>query len=202
MSDFCLSPRQRGRPPNRLLPLFRVPRGAFFISLGFLLLWTLLLKDPGAAAGAAPESLAERAARHEKQKKTRGGNVDQKGRRPTGDKEKGEAAEATAEGEEGGLFLPEAADNQTYLPDIFRCPECGYEQDEPGTCPDHGETELIKVLSKGKNPLAPPELDGNEDLLVDVPLTGLVLRKTPTPVASGTAGAPAPGAPPRVPPKP
>ncbi|NLI78056.1 MAG: hypothetical protein GX442_16685 [Candidatus Riflebacteria bacterium] len=161
-----------------------------------------MLLGPGAAPAAAPESLADRAARLEKQKKTRGGKGDQKSRRRAGDKEKGEEAGSADEGEENGLFLPEVADNQTYLPDIFRCPECGYEQDEPGTCPDHGETELIKILSKGKNPLAPPELDGNEDLLVDVPLTGLVLRKTPAPIASGTAGAPAPGTPPRAPPKP
>lgn len=57
-----------------------------------------------------------------------------------------------------------------YMPDIYRCPDCGYEQDEPGYCPDHVSLELIKIISDPKDPLAPSELDGNEDILVDIPL--------------------------------
>ncbi|HEY9070679.1 MAG TPA: hypothetical protein VIV61_10520 [Candidatus Ozemobacteraceae bacterium] len=83
------------------------------------------------------------------------------------------------------LFLREGKDNQKFLPDIFRCPECGYEQDEPGTCPDHDESPLVLVRSQGKNPLEPPDVDGNEDIVVDIPLTGLSLKKAP--VASGTS---------------
>ncbi len=59
---------------------------------------------------------------------------------------------------------------KSYMPDIYRCPDCGYEQDEPGFCPDHSSLELVKVISDSKNPLAPTEFDGNEDILVDVPL--------------------------------
>ena len=60
--------------------------------------------------------------------------------------------------------------SRDYMPDIFRCPDCGYEQDEAGYCPDHTTLELVKIISDVKNPLAPSELDGNEDILVDVPL--------------------------------
>lgn len=60
--------------------------------------------------------------------------------------------------------------SRDYMPDIFRCPDCGYEQDEAGFCPDHTTLELVKIISDIKNPLAPSELDGNEDILVDVPL--------------------------------
>ncbi len=60
--------------------------------------------------------------------------------------------------------------SRDYMPDIFRCPDCGYEQDEAGFCPDHTTLELVKIISDVKNPLAPSELDGNEDILVDVPL--------------------------------
>ena len=56
------------------------------------------------------------------------------------------------------------------MPDIYRCPDCGYEQDEAGFCPDHTTLELVKIISDVKNPLTPSELDGNEDILVDVPL--------------------------------
>ena len=60
--------------------------------------------------------------------------------------------------------------SRDYMPDIYRCPDCGYEQDEAGFCPDHTTLELVKIISDVKNPLAPSELDGNEDILVDVPL--------------------------------
>jgi hypothetical protein len=60
--------------------------------------------------------------------------------------------------------------SRDYMPDIFRCPDCGYEQDEAGYCPDHTTLELVKIISDVKNPLAPSEFDGNEDILVDVPL--------------------------------
>ena len=60
--------------------------------------------------------------------------------------------------------------SRDYMPEIFRCPDCGYEQDEAGFCPDHTTLELVKIISDIKNPLAPSELDGNEDILVDVPL--------------------------------
>ncbi len=89
------------------------------------------------------------------------------------------------EGKKDQLFLPEPDDSQTYVPEIFRCSECGYEQDEPGKCPDHDETELIMVRSKGRNPLEPPEVDGNEDIAVDFPLTNLMFKKTVAVVASG-----------------
>jgi hypothetical protein len=83
-----------------------------------------------------------------------------------------EAEEKTEE-----LFLPEEEANQKFLPDIYRCPECGYEQDEPGFCPDHNEVELVKILAAGRDPLEPSELDGNEDILVDIPLKNLEFRK-------------------------
>ncbi len=60
--------------------------------------------------------------------------------------------------------------SKDYMPDIYRCPDCGYEQDEPGFCPDHTTLELIKIISNPNDPLSPTELDGNEDILVDVPL--------------------------------
>jgi hypothetical protein len=85
--------------------------------------------------------------------------------------------EAKKEKESDELFLPEASANQEFMPDLYRCPECGYEQDEPGTCPDHNDMELTKVLSKGRDPLEPPELDGNEDLIVDIPLKNLEFKK-------------------------
>jgi len=89
--------------------------------------------------------------------------------------------------DEDSVFLKDAEKSMTYLPDIFRCPECGYEQDEPGNCPDHNTIELVKVLSRGRDPLEPAELDGNEDLIVDVPLKDLQFRKdVVVPVASET----------------
>jgi hypothetical protein len=75
------------------------------------------------------------------------------------------------------LFLQEEESNVKFLPDIFRCPECGYEQDEAGYCPDHNEIELVKILAKGRDPLEPTELDGNEDIIVDIPLKNLEFRK-------------------------
>lgn len=89
--------------------------------------------------------------------------------------------------DEDSMFLKDAEKAMTYLPDIFRCPECGYEQDEPGNCPDHNTIELVKVLSRGRDPLEPAELDGNEDLIVDIPLKDLQFRKdVVVPVASET----------------
>lgn len=75
------------------------------------------------------------------------------------------------------LFLRESEVNVQFLPDIFKCPECGYEQDEEGFCPDHNEAELVKVLAKGRDPLEPSEFDGNEDIVVDIPLKNLEFRK-------------------------
>ncbi len=86
---------------------------------------------------------------------------------------KGKQKVADAEEEkqqEDTELLADTENSKSYMPDIYRCPDCGYEQDEPGTCPDHSSLELIKVISAGKDPLAPQELDGNEDILVDVPL--------------------------------
>ena len=99
----------------------------------------------------------------------------------------GDAVDAAETGED--LFLREGKENQKFLPDIYRCPECGYEQDEPGTCPDHDESALVLVRSKGKNPLEPSDVDGNEDIVVDIPLTGLSIKKAAP--ASGTVS-PAP----------
>ncbi|GAB4282083.1 MAG: hypothetical protein Kow0029_27450 [Candidatus Rifleibacteriota bacterium] len=75
------------------------------------------------------------------------------------------------------LFLKEIEANEKFLPDIYRCPECGYEQDEMGFCPDHNEIELVKVISRGRDPMEPSELDGNEDIVVDIPLKNLEFRK-------------------------
>ncbi|OQA24262.1 MAG: hypothetical protein BWY59_02276 [Verrucomicrobia bacterium ADurb.Bin345] len=102
-----------------------------------------------------------------------------------------EKESGSVEADEGGeeLFLREGKENQKFLPDIYRCPECGYEQDEPGTCPDHDESALVLVRSKGKNPLEPSDVDGNEDIVVDIPLTGLSIKKAAP--ASGTVS-PAP----------
>jgi len=94
---------------------------------------------------------------------------------------------AQVQEDEDAIFLKDAEKAMTYLPDIFRCPECGYEQDEPGNCPDHNTIELVKVLSRGRDPLEPAELDGNEDLIVDIPLKDLQFRKdVVVPVASET----------------
>ncbi|MFZ5952342.1 MAG: hypothetical protein ACOYXC_16690 [Candidatus Rifleibacteriota bacterium] len=95
------------------------------------------------------------------------------------EKKKSEKKEKTDEAKKGSdeLFLKEEEANTRFMPDIFRCPECGYEQDEPGFCPDHDKIELTKVLSRGRDPLEPTELDGNEDILVDVPLKNLEFRK-------------------------
>lgn len=75
------------------------------------------------------------------------------------------------------MFLQEADKSASFLPDIYRCPECGYEQDEEGNCPDHTTITLVKILSAGRDPLAPAELDGNEDIIVDVPLKNIEFRK-------------------------
>lgn len=85
----------------------------------------------------------------------------------------GEPVEVKAE----PMFLQETEKSATFLPDIYRCPECGYEQDEEGFCPDHTAIALVKVLSAGRDPLAPAELDGNEDIIVDIPLKNIEFRK-------------------------
>lgn len=72
--------------------------------------------------------------------------------------------------EDSDLLL-DSENARGYMPDIYRCPDCGYEQDQPGFCPDHANLELVKIISKQNDPLAPTELDGNEDILVDVPLS-------------------------------
>jgi hypothetical protein len=107
----------------------------------------------------------------------------------------GKKGAASADDEE--MFLQEGADTRSWLPDIFRCAECGYEQDEPGTCPDHDQTDLVKVRSQGRNPLEPADVDGNEDLLVDLPLHALEFR--PAVTASPTASVPGSGQKPAVP---
>lgn len=86
--------------------------------------------------------------------------------------------------EEDSIFLKDTEKTIDYLPEIFRCPECGYEQDFAGNCPDHNTLELIKVLSPGRDPLEPAELDGNEDIIVDIPLKNLQFRKEPGPATS------------------
>ncbi len=95
-------------------------------------------------------------------------------------KEKGQEQEK----KDDSMFLQDAEKAIDYLPDIFRCPECGYEQDEAGTCPDHNTIELVRILSRGKDPLEPSELDGNEDIIVDFPLKDLQFRKQPDKTAS------------------
>ncbi|HOY65459.1 MAG TPA: hypothetical protein PLP29_01145 [Candidatus Ozemobacteraceae bacterium] len=134
-------------------------------------------------------SVPDGVAAAEKRGKADRGEVEEK-KKPSRDKEKGAATKSDDDEDAGeDLFLREGKENQKFLPDIFRCPECGYEQDEPDSCPDHDESVLVLVRSKGQNPLEPPDVDGNEDIVVDIPLTGLSLKKAP--VASGTA-APAP----------
>lgn len=106
-----------------------------------------------------------------------------KKKKATGKKDKADQAR-----EEESLFLPESEKALDYMPDIFRCPECGYEQDEAGTCPDHNTLELVKVLSRGRDPLEPSELDGNEDIIVDIPLKNISFKKEAViPTATATA---------------
>lgn len=97
--------------------------------------------------------------------------------RPERTKTRGRPVKAETASKED--FLPDVEENREFLPELFRCSECGYEQDEEGYCPDHTEIELIKILSRGRNPLEPSELDGNEDIIVDIPFRGLQFRKTP-----------------------
>lgn len=92
-------------------------------------------------------------------------------------RKKADAEEEKKKASGEDLFLTEQAANANFLPDIYRCAECGYEQDEPGFCPDHTEAELVKVPARGRDPLEPVELDGNEDILVDIPLRNLEFRK-------------------------
>ena len=83
---------------------------------------------------------------------------------------KKESAKSSDDSSLNNELLMDNEKSRDYMPDIFRCPDCGYEQDEAGFCPDHTTLELVKIISDIKNPLAPSELDGNEDILVDVPL--------------------------------
>lgn len=73
--------------------------------------------------------------------------------------------------------LPEPDLAKNYVPDIYRCPDCGYEQDVSGTCPDHPTVDLVIIRDKARNPLAPVEYDGNEDIIVDIPLKNVVFKK-------------------------
>lgn len=74
-------------------------------------------------------------------------------------------------------YLPEPELAKDYVPNIYRCPECGYEQDVVGTCPDHATIDLVLIRDKARNPLAPAEYDGNEDIIVDIPLKNVVFKK-------------------------
>lgn len=141
-----------------------------------------------AASKAKPMSGEDAKASRDKKRKALGksGETKKKTEKPGAGEEK--------EKVDDDLFLAETRENQTWLPDLYRCPECGYEQDETGTCPDHLETSLVLVRAEGKNPLEPPEVDGNEDLIVDMPVTGLVFKKAAP--ASGTAPVAAPNQPP------
>ena len=115
------------------------------------------------------------------------------------DADKSGEALTPKDSKEAPLFLRAPETEQQWLPEIFRCLECGYEQDEPGRCPDHGAGELIKIISDARSPLAPVELDGNEDLIVDMPLTGLTIRRG-TPADAAGPQTPAKGAQPTKPP--
>lgn len=86
-----------------------------------------------------------------------------------------DAASALSPDDLGHLPEPDLAKN--YVPDIYRCPDCGYEQDVSGTCPDHTTVDLVIIRDKARNPLAPVEYDGNEDIIVDIPLKNVVFKK-------------------------
>ncbi len=88
-----------------------------------------------------------------------------------------EKKQETAEKADESDYLTDQEEALEYVPDIYRCAECGYEQDTPGTCPDHTTAELVKIADKARNPLAPVEYDGNEDIIVDIPLKNVVFRK-------------------------
>lgn len=79
------------------------------------------------------------------------------------------STEKNESNEDLGLLV-DSDKTKSYMPDIYRCSECGYEQDEEGFCPDHSTLKLVKIISNQNDPLAPAELDGNEDILVDIPL--------------------------------
>ena len=78
-----------------------------------------------------------------------------------------DAASALSPDDLGHLPEPDLAKN--YVPDIYRCPDCGYEQDVSGTCPDHPTVDLVIIRDKARNPLAPVEYDGTK-IFVDIPL--------------------------------
>lgn len=84
--------------------------------------------------------------------------------------------EKTEPSSESRDFLFDRVKDLDFMPNIFRCLDCGYEQDQEGFCPDHTETSLIIVPDRTRDPLEPVELDGNEDLIVDMPLSGLKFR--------------------------
>ncbi len=89
---------------------------------------------------------------------------------------KSESKKESSSSEDDSGFLQDKDESKSYMPDIYRCPDCGYEQDEEGFCPDHSTLALVKIISNPKDPMAPNELDGNEDILVDVPLN-IVFKK-------------------------
>jgi hypothetical protein len=99
---------------------------------------------------------------------------DKKPKKPSKSQNKTDNKDSKSESSD---FLPESDLAKDYVPEIYRCPECGYEQDLPGTCPDHSLVELSLIVDRTKNPLAPSEYDGNEDILVDIPLKNLSFKK-------------------------
>ncbi|MBF0499380.1 MAG: hypothetical protein HQM09_04570 [Candidatus Riflebacteria bacterium] len=148
----------------------------------------LLVADPAVNLLQAASKSRDASTSGERTKRGGTSSRDTDSKKKSKDKDKSDASSGDKKKEDEELFLVESKENQAYLPDIYRCPECGYEQDETGTCPDHDDTELVLVRSKGKNPLEPPEVDGNEDLIVDMPVTGLAFKKN-APSATATAAA-------------
>ncbi len=113
-----------------------------------------------------PSSVLEAARRSNKNSSNKKSNSSSKTKKT---ESKTETSKNTDDSSNNELLMDNEK-SRDYMPDIFRCPDCGYEQDEAGFCPDHTTLELVKIISDVKNPLAPSELDGNEDILVDVPL--------------------------------
>ncbi|NLM18183.1 MAG: hypothetical protein GX221_10745 [Candidatus Riflebacteria bacterium] len=103
---------------------------------------------------------------------------------------KKEARERKQEQELAQQKQAQTEKKRIFFPDIYRCPECGYEQDIPGKCPDHPFSDLLKTFAKTQNPLEPTELDGNEDLIADIPLSNLTFYGPKPSSASDTASKP------------